>query len=174
MAQEAYLPLSHVLPFEQEHVFMPPKDTSFLPIWKRSCQFTVDVAQKMPEDTFEFQPQADVLSFKSQLLHIIDNLCSLRRFNFPEKEIKLERVSKKEWTKDQSIALFSESCSQVLEDFHSFDERQLQETVPFWADTPINRMGIFMLMRDHMAHHRGQMVLYLRMNGIKPPAYVGW
>lgn len=176
VSQEAYFSLSQLKNsgMEQKPISMSTADTSFSPIWRRSCQFTLEVAQKMPEDTFDFQPQGDVLSFKSQLLHIVDNLRSLRRFNFPEEEMTLERVGNKEWTKEQSLSLFTESCTQVLADFHSFDEAELAETVPFWAETPINRMGVFMLMRDHMAHHRGQMVLYLRLNGIKPPGYVGW
>jgi len=30
------------------------------------------------------------------------------------------------------------------------------------------------LLNDHQTHHRGQLVVYLRLNGIKPPAYIGW
>lgn len=29
-------------------------------------------------------------------------------------------------------------------------------------------------MDNHLAHHRGQMIIYLRLQGIKPPAYTGW
>jgi uncharacterized damage-inducible protein DinB len=30
------------------------------------------------------------------------------------------------------------------------------------------------LMHDHHTHHRGQIIVYLRLNGLKPPKYVGW
>jgi uncharacterized damage-inducible protein DinB len=33
---------------------------------------------------------------------------------------------------------------------------------------------ILNLMDNHLAHHRGQMIVYLRLKGIEPPSYVGW
>ncbi|MEM6517680.1 MAG: DinB family protein, partial [Bacteroidota bacterium] len=37
--------------------------------------------------------------------------------------------------------------------------------------------SVFKIMNftiDHVTHHRGQATIYLRMNGIKPPDYIGW
>lgn len=28
--------------------------------------------------------------------------------------------------------------------------------------------------RDHLAHHRGQAIVYLRLKGVEPPLYVGF
>jgi len=44
----------------------------------------------------------------------------------------------------------------------------------FWSKDPTSKKIILMLMRDHMTHHRGMLVIYLRENGIKPAGYKGW
>jgi uncharacterized damage-inducible protein DinB len=28
------------------------------------------------------------------------------------------------------------------------------------------------MIADHITHHRGQMLVYMRLNGLKPPRYV--
>jgi uncharacterized damage-inducible protein DinB len=29
-------------------------------------------------------------------------------------------------------------------------------------------------MENHIIHHRGQAIVYLRLNGVKPKGYFGW
>jgi len=31
---------------------------------------------------------------------------------------------------------------------------------------------IFMILTDHVTHHRGQLIVYMRMKGVVPPEYV--
>ncbi len=38
----------------------------------------------------------------------------------------------------------------------------------------MNKLQINNPMQDHQTHHRAQLLNYLRLNGIKPPAYIGW
>jgi uncharacterized damage-inducible protein DinB len=38
----------------------------------------------------------------------------------------------------------------------------------------MNKLQILNLLNDHQTHHRAQLIVYLRINGIKPPDYVGW
>ena len=63
-----------------------------------------------------------------------------------------------------SIYLGSDSHS------HSSD---LDEEVQFFAG-PMSKRQILVLMNDHLTHHRGQMIVYVRLKGVKPPAYKGW
>ena len=53
------------------------------------------------------------------------------------------------------------------------EAKQLEEPVDFFAG-PMNKRQILNLMTDHLTHHRGQAILYLRLRGIKPPSYRGW
>jgi uncharacterized damage-inducible protein DinB len=52
-------------------------------------------------------------------------------------------------------------------------EAELNEKVDFFAGQ-MTRRRILLLLTDHVTHHRGQLVVYLRLNNIKPPRYRGW
>ena len=47
-------------------------------------------------------------------------------------------------------------------------------TLEFIPDYTFDMYGFYEFMRDHVTHHRGQAIIYLRANGIKPPQYVGF
>jgi len=49
----------------------------------------------------------------------------------------------------------------------------LQEDIRMWCGNS-SKLRLLNLMDNHLAHHRGQLVVYLRLNGIKPPSYAGW
>lgn len=38
----------------------------------------------------------------------------------------------------------------------------------------MSKLQFINLLNDHQTHHRGQMMVYLRLNGIQPPEYMGW
>ena len=52
-------------------------------------------------------------------------------------------------------------------------EKDLDTIVDFFAG-PMSKRQILTLLNDHYTHHRGQIIVYLRMNDIKPPRYRGW
>lgn len=49
-----------------------------------------------------------------------------------------------------------------------------KDIMPMAMAGPLTRRQILILMHDHQAHHIGQLIVYLRLKGIKPPGYVGW
>ena len=46
----------------------------FGPIWKRACQYTLELAQLMPEEFYQFKPTDEVRSFQEQLIHTTQNI----------------------------------------------------------------------------------------------------
>lgn len=38
----------------------------------------------------------------------------------------------------------------------------------------VTRRQVMALLMDHCTHHRGSSVAYLRINGVEPPAFVGF
>ena len=54
-------------------------------------------------------------------------------------------------------------------------EAQLAEVVELGGGRiKVTGRELFYLTRDHVTHHRGQMVVYLRLKGLEPPQYVGF
>lgn len=52
-------------------------------------------------------------------------------------------------------------------------EAELSQKVDFFAGQK-SKLQILNLMQDHVTHHRAQILIYLNLNQIQPPKYVGW
>ena len=50
----------------------------------------------------------------------------------------------------------------------------LEEEVDFFTTQVRNKGQILTLLNDHHTHHRGELLVYLRLQNIKPPRYQGW
>jgi uncharacterized damage-inducible protein DinB len=64
-----------------------------------------------------------------------------------------------------------ESFEYVHKAVVTINEKNVTETVksPF-GESKVSRLGLAMSVVSHGSDHYGQMVVYLRMNGIIPPA----
>ncbi len=142
-------------------------------VWSRSGAYTLEVAEAMPEENYNFKPEGGSMSFREQLIHITQNLVFLSmkiNGNPPEftKPPGNEVLNKKE-----VIENLKKSIEHVAHLIENVDDAILKEKLTFGGEE-MTKENIFYLMRDHMAHHRGQIILHLRMSGIDAPAYRGW
>lgn len=146
----------------------------FLPVWKRAEAYTLAVAEAMPEEKYSYKPTPDVFSFGEQVLHIAANLQNLTYTYITEQKTapiksKVERKSKKE-----IILHLQEALDLITQALKTLPEGTEENKLHPFKSTEMHKKSFFLLMRDHMTHHRAQMILYLRMNNINPPGYVGW
>jgi len=140
--------------------------------WNNSRDYTIEMAELMPEEKYDFQPTQEVRTFKEQLLHIMSNMVWLGGSylgggNF-EKDLKST-----DYSKDEIIQLLQEAFEFSRKAAANLKPDQLEEAVKFFAG-PMTKRQILTLMSDHVTHHRGQIIVYLRLNGIKPPRFRGW
>jgi uncharacterized damage-inducible protein DinB len=136
-------------------------------------EYTLRVADLMPEESYAFKPTPDEMSFGEQLLHLSANmgwLCSSYLGNLKNPVTKADSKSQK---KEDIITVLNKTYDFVLNALKHFNPVHLADTVSFFAG-PMNKLQIINLLNDHQTHHRGQLLVYLRLNGIKPPDYVGW
>jgi uncharacterized damage-inducible protein DinB len=52
-----------------------------------------------------------------------------------------------------------------------FDTTQFDDKLDYLGIERTKRQ-IFLLLADHITHHRAQMLVYMRLNGLVPPRYV--
>ena len=71
------------------------------------------------------------------------------------------------------IARSGETIELTAKDLAPLTEKDLNHIVDFVAGK-MSRRRIMLLLTDHVTHHRGQLVVYLRLKGVEPPAYRGW
>ncbi len=145
--------------------------------WTTTAEFTLAVAKLMPADDYGFKPVPEELSFGQVVTQIAGanlNACAnasgMKRPAIPDKISQAVR-DKTEAGKDVIVQFLSDSfdfCNQAVA---SMTPEKLDAIVG-----PENRKmtGFEWLWAyfTHTAHHRGQLEVYLRVKGIKPPAYV--
>ena len=132
----------------------------------------IAVAEAMPEARFNFKPTERQMSFKEQLIHIKENMDWLSNTYFTETEFKREKTTLPE-TKAETITLLSEAFDATLTIVKNTPDSDLDTTIDFFAG-PKSKLQILNLLQDHVTHHRGQLVVYLNLNEVAPPKYVGW
>ena len=145
---------------------------AFLEKWENSKSYLIAIAEKMPEENYDFKPTERQMSFKEQLIHINENMEWLSTTYFTNNEYKKEKKELLE-TKKETILALENTFDVVLEIITNTPEEELNEPVDFFAGTK-SKLQILNLLQDHVTHHRGQLIVYLNLNEIYPPKYSGW
>jgi uncharacterized damage-inducible protein DinB len=76
-------------------------------------------------------------------------------------------------TKAEIIQYLAKAFDYTEATFAQMTDKTLEEELDYWGGHSTKRKIVF-LLNDHQTHHRGQLIVYLRLNGIKPPKYIGW
>jgi len=146
--------------------------SAFLLKWDNSKNYLLEIAKAMPEDNYNFKPTDRQMSFEGQLLHIRNNMYWLSEtYIYKSNSIKSELkkpTNKTELIHELEIAF--NSVSTIVKTISSDD---LKTEVDFFA-RPKSKLQILNLLQDHVTHHRGQIIVYLNLNKIEPPKYIGW
>tara|TARA_R110001592_G_scaffold189452_2_gene434960 strand:+ start:8344 stop:8847 length:504 start_codon:yes stop_codon:yes gene_type:complete len=120
--------------------------------------FTIEVFNAMPEADYNFKPNEEQRTFGAQAYHIAYSLDYFRR--------AFENQGQAAWSPgDENAKSKAELIKWAGEQFDAMHKLILASES---SDAATAHVISYL---DHNAHHRGQMVSYLRMKGIKPPAY---
>lgn len=136
--------------------------------WTNNKSYTIALIEAMPEEEFDFVPAEDMKSFKEQAAHIVSTLhWQMEKLGFNEiPEFKSE-------TKADILASYEALFEYIILELESMNGEQLKDSVSvFYGDSSKRRL--LNLMDNHVAHHRGQLIVYLRLKGIAPARYKGW
>ena len=142
---------------------------------ENSKKYTLAVATAMPESTYGYKPAADEMTFGGQLLHMAQNITWLTSTHLTTNPNPLTEADLKNSTASKAAVeeIVAKAFDYAIAAVHDFDPANLDESVKFFSG-PLSKRQIMLLINDHQTHHRGQLVVYLRLNSIKPPDYVGW
>ncbi|MCF8237597.1 MAG: DinB family protein [Saprospiraceae bacterium] len=146
----------------------------FLLRWQNAHAYTMQMVEAMPEQYFDFRPVEEEMTFGEQCMHMVGNIYNLTNRYIQEDTLYQKPDTHASTMTKQEILnrvnkAFDDAGSAVL----NLDPRDLDTVTDFFAG-PISKRRVVMLLNDHQSHHRGQMVVYLRLKGITPPKYVGW
>ncbi|MGA2000885.1 MAG: DinB family protein [Terriglobales bacterium] len=141
----------------------------------------VPAAEAMPEDKYEFAPTngefKGVRTFGQQVRHVAAANYMICAAIFPEKppvDTGGESGPASIKTKADSVKFLKDSYAYCHKAYSSINADNATGLVqnPF-GPNKVSRLGLAVLNVGHDFDHYGQMVEYLRMNGIIPPASRG-
>ena len=130
-------------------------------------KLSIAVAEAMPAGQYGFRPHAESMTFGELMSHIATTnyqFCAGLKDTAPP---KMQAPT----DKDTTVKFLSDSfsyCSAVISNLTS---EQLDRTHNS-PDGNLPGREVLLALYVHVAHHRGQAEIYLRDNGIKPPAYM--
>lgn len=138
----------------------------------------VPAAEAMPEDKFNFAPTQGefktVRTFAQQVKHIAAANYMLGAGILAEKpplDLEGENGPAKITSKAEVIQYLKDSFTYLHKAMNSIDENNVLGQVPSpFGPNKVSRLGLAIGAISHPFDHYGQMVEYLRMNGIIPPA----
>ncbi len=136
--------------------------------WKGNKRYTLKFVDAMPEEDFDYKPISTVKSYQSQLSHITSWLHTHSRFVTDDTFAKAKLTSK-----DLIKTALEDFFDTFIEQLEQMTDEKLNETVDVWYGKR-RRYEIANVIVNHLSHHRGQMVVYLRLRNVKPPSYLGW
>lgn len=149
--------------------------------WENSKAYALAIAEAMPENKFNFKPTDEVRDFAGQLKHISFSNYFMPGVFIEGKDIQFDpdyenNKSLVGGSKKEIIQLMSDRFDAVSQLVSNMSDKQLQETVvlPFFNNKEVTKEELLVWIKNHTAHHSAQAIVYLRLNGITPPAYNGW
>ena len=155
----------------QEHDFIE----DYLERLENSRKYLLLVAETMPEEHYSFKASERSLSFAENLLHIgyaMDWHSQSLLGGRASRDWKTDATYKVgQKSKKEMMALIDKTFSDTIELIKQFDVTKLNDELDYFGLNRTKRQ-IFMLLADHITHHRGQLLVYLRLNGLVPPRYV--
>ena len=143
---------------------------------------TIQIAEDIPEDKYDFKPTPESRSIKQTLAHIATlttfptmlhgERIPIEKIDFMEYFKKVGAEEAKLQTKAQVVAKLKESgeaFAKMLEGLN--DETFFAEVITFrpGAEPPSrNRFDLLLAAKEHEMHHRGQLMLMQRLIGVTP------
>lgn len=160
---------AQIAPDMPNPIAAPNPLTNTQSIFRRNMQDKIlNAANMMPESKYSFRPTNDVRSFGEILTHVADisyYLCSNMKGEAPHASAA-GKTSKAEITAYLKASF--EYCDGA---YSGFSDAHLNDTADFWGH-PTNKMFILTQVGNHDALHYGNLVTYLRLNGLEPSG--GW
>ncbi len=144
--------------------------------WQASQKFTLKIVNQMPDEYFGFRYTPEAMSFAEQWRH-----CAIYTCNQLSGRFKLEDSPYKDKSKRPPVDLDKEAVVRELNKMYdyvfaairSLPEEALFQPTAFAGDT-ISGWQFVQAMENHIIHHRGQCIVYLRLKGTIPKGYYGW
>ncbi|MFN3800041.1 DinB family protein [Belliella pelovolcani] len=143
----------------------------FILKWDNGKAFTLDVVDKMPEELLNYKPHDTAMSFTEQVTHLSSAIVGISQGYLNGGNPGFQ-VSVKPTNKAELKAFVAQCFDYGKETFSNLTELELAEKIDIFGMNG-SRRQVISLIDDHVTHHRGAAISYIRANGIEPPRFRG-
>lgn len=134
---------------------------------KTSRDFTLKVADQMPEADYGFKLTPPQMSFAQQMVHLSQ---AMDEFVLPLTGEKPSLAKPASMNKKDVMAFVRASYDRTIDRVSKLTPAQLAKTYQT-GDGNMTGMDMLMELLDHTTHHRASSEMYLRAKGITPTEY---
>lgn len=136
-------------------------------MYSGSQQILLRAAEAMPEESYGFRPTEEVRTFGQIVGHVADSQYAMCSTVLGETN-PAPAVEKTKTTKSDLVTALREAFDYCQRAYAGLTDATAAETVKMMgSDSP--KLGVLNVNNIHTIEHYGNMVTYLRMNGIVPP-----
>ena len=140
---------------------------TFAKHWQMAKEFTLAVAEAMPAESYDFRPTPEQMTFGRLMTHIgaqNSDSCAVATGSIALPE----PAAQDKTTAIKYLTQTFDACAAALQAIPP--DRLSAEAYKFQGQ-PVLAYEALWYTFTHMAHHRGQAEVYLRVKNITPPAW---
>lgn len=137
-------------------------------LWQSMTNYVTRAAADVPDSLYAYKPVATVRSFGQLIGHVAGAqymICAAALGDPPRGEDEIEKTRT---TKTELLAALRESTEYCGRAYAQSDAAAQQRTQLFGQER--SRLAALGLNATHNAEHYGNLVTYMRMNGLVPPS----
>ena len=137
-------------------------------LWEGPTAHFTTAAEELPESTYAYRPTAEVRTFGQLVGHVAGAQYLICAAALGEPAREEDEIEKTRTTKAELVAALKASTEYCGRAYAQTDKALQQSTKLFGQQR--TRLYALGLNATHNAEHYGNMVTYLRLNGIVPPS----
>ena len=134
---------------------------------KTSRDFTLKVADQMPEADYSFKLTPPQMSFAEQMVHIAQDQAYILG---PLSSGQPNPGKPASMSKKDVIAFLRTSFDSTIDKVSKLTPEQLSKTYS-GGEGAMTGLEVLMFVMDHTTHHRASAEMYLRAKGVTPAEY---
>ncbi len=148
-----------------------PGVSAVRPLYSMVQDYITRSAEQMPEEKYSFRPTPEVRTFGEIIGHLADSqymFCAMAKGEDSPAEQEYEKAA----TKAELVAGLKAANTYCDDIYSSMTDARGAEPVEVFGQD-MNRLGVLNFNMGHDFEHYGNLVTYLRMNGMVPPSSQG-
>ncbi|MBI3894428.1 MAG: DinB family protein [Acidobacteria bacterium] len=147
--------------------FLEPLKTQ----WEATRNLVLGIAEIIPEDKYDFKPTPEVRSVREQLQHLISENYMFMGAVAGDPPQNSSRFSNLK-TRAEILQALKESYEYGAKVWSGLTEQKAMETITFRNNQTARWTPALSNIVDNMDHY-GNLVVYVRLNGLVPPSVRG-